>query len=218
MRVKSDGRRYTVNIQTDSIVETDIHQHRLYTRHHRVHQPSISEDSPSSHSSPEPSESSDAVEQTYSHGIPASLSDVPPSSTIMTSASATTSDSAGWETILLPFNAFVRTNHGFVVEPQTSLLRQRVRSIGIGLTDRVDGPYDLRIHRIWATNGMSEGEIEEEKRICGENALSVDEGVRTGWSTSQDVQEHGEGEGQEQKSKDPNAKGIKALKYEWEKE
>lgn len=65
---------------------------------------------------------------------------------------------------------------------------------------------------------MSEGEIEEEKRICGENALSVDEGVRTGWSTSQDVQEHGEGENQERKSKDPNAKGIKALKYEWEKE
>ena len=33
LRVKSDGRRYFVNVQTDSIVETDIHQHRLYTQH-----------------------------------------------------------------------------------------------------------------------------------------------------------------------------------------
>ena len=33
LRIKSDGRRYFVNVQTDSIVETDIHQHRLYTQH-----------------------------------------------------------------------------------------------------------------------------------------------------------------------------------------
>jgi hypothetical protein len=32
LRIKSDGRRYTVNVQTDAVVETDIHQHRLYTR------------------------------------------------------------------------------------------------------------------------------------------------------------------------------------------
>lgn len=135
----------------------------------------------------------------------------------MSSSSTTTSGSTGWETILLPFNSFVRTNHGFVVEPQTSLLRQRVKSTGIGLTDRIDGPYDLRIHRIWATNGMSEGEIEEERRICGENALPVDEGVRTGWS-SEGLKGDGNARGQEQKSNDQNAKGIKALKYEWDKE
>ena len=35
LRIKSDGRRYTVNVQSDSIVDTDIHQHRLYTKHHR---------------------------------------------------------------------------------------------------------------------------------------------------------------------------------------
>lgn len=201
LRVKSDGRRYTVNIQTDSIVDTDIHQHRLYTRHHRLQQSAAPE-------------SPDSTEQKYPQGIPPSLSDFPPSSTIMSSGSATTSGSTGWETILLPFNAFVRTNHGFVVEPQTSLLRQRIKSVGIGLTDRVDGPYDLRIHRIWATNGMSEGEIEEERRICGDNALPVDEGVRTGWSSREGAQD---ADGQ-QKNKDPNAKGIKALKYEWDKD
>lgn len=218
LRVKSDGRRYTVNIQTDSIVGTDIHQHRLYTRHHRVQQSPPSEDYLSPPSSVNAPESSETAEQQYPYGIPPSLSDVPPSSTIMSSASASTSGITGWETILLPFNAFVRTNHGFVVEPQTSLLRQRIKSIGIGLTDRIEGPYDLRIHRIWATNGMSEGEIEEEKRICGENALPVDEGVRTGWSSRESVREQDNAEGQEQKNKDPTAKGIKALKYEWDKD
>lgn len=116
---------------------------------------------------------------------------------------------------MLPFNSFVRTNHGFVVEPQTSLLRQRVKSVGIGLTDRVEGPYDLRIHRIWATNGMSEAEIEEEQHICGENALPVDEGVRTGWSSQPQPDSP---EVAEQRKPDPNAKGIKALKHEWDKE
>ncbi|RMJ24154.1 complex I [Aspergillus sp. HF37] len=204
LRVKSDGRRYTVNIQTDSIVDSDIHQHRLYTRHHRLQQSAAPE-------SPDP------TEQKYPQGIPPSLSDVPPSSTIISSGSATTSGTTGWETILLPFNAFVRTNHGFVIEPQTSLLRQRIKSVGIGLTDRVDGPYDLRIHRIWATNGMSEGEVEEERRICGENALPVDEGVKTGWSSREGAQDAQDTDGQ-QKNKDPNAKGIKALKYEWDKD
>ena len=94
----------------------------------------------------------------YPGGIPPSLSDIPPAETII---SATTSGTAGWETVLLPFQSFVRTNHGLIVEPQHSLLKNRIKSIGIGLTDRVDGPYDLRIHRIWATNGLSEEEMEE---------------------------------------------------------
>jgi hypothetical protein len=34
----------SVNVQTDAVVETDIHQHRLYTRHHRVHDTPTSED------------------------------------------------------------------------------------------------------------------------------------------------------------------------------
>jgi len=32
LRVKSDGRKYFVNLQTESIVPTDLHQHRLYTQ------------------------------------------------------------------------------------------------------------------------------------------------------------------------------------------
>ncbi|KAL2816916.1 complex I intermediate-associated protein 30-domain-containing protein [Aspergillus granulosus] len=210
LRIKSDGRRYTVNIQTDSIVETDIHQHRLYTRHHHVQS---SDDYLSPYSSPEAAESPEIALEKYPNGIPPSLSDVPPPTTIMSSSSTTTSGSTGWETILLPFNSFVRTNHGLVVEPQTSIIRQRVKSIGIGLTDRVEGPYDLRIHRIWATNGMSEGELEEEQRICGADALPLDEGVRTGWTgkPAENIESL-----KEPKDKKPKAKGLKGLRDEWD--
>ncbi|KAB8258334.1 complex I intermediate associated protein [Aspergillus pseudonomiae] len=198
LRVKSDGRRYTVNIQTDSIVETDIHQHRLYTRHHRVQEAS--------------DEDLSSAEEQYPSDVPPSLSDVPPESTVMSTSTTTeTAGTTGWETILLPLNAFVRTNHGLVVEPQTNILRQRVKSIGIGLTDRVEGPYDLRIHKIWATNGMSEAEIEEERRICGVDALPVDEGVRTGWTKESAPQQH------TSQPEAPKAKkGLKALRSEWD--
>lgn len=97
LRIKSDGRSYMVNVQTESIVPTDIHQHRLFSRR-----------------------------------------------------------PGQWETVLIRWNDFVRTNHGYAVEPQTEMLRQKVRTIGIGLTDRIPGPFDLSIERIWATNDRNE--------------------------------------------------------------
>ncbi|UKZ74125.1 hypothetical protein TrVFT333_001784 [Trichoderma virens FT-333] len=97
LRIKSDGRAYYVNVQTESVEPTDLHQHRLFAKR-----------------------------------------------------------PGQWETILIRWNDFVRTNHGFVVEPQTELLRQRVHSVGIGLTDRVEGPFELCIERVWATNGAEE--------------------------------------------------------------
>ncbi|KAF3482319.1 uncharacterized protein GIQ15_05078 [Arthroderma uncinatum] len=182
LRVKSDGRRYTVNIQTDSIIESDIHQHRLFTRHHRIF------NRPTDHltsSTITPEESLSEPESEYdfpstttsspSH-IPAALADFPPpeeAPTTTTSSYITNPQpgSTGWETILIRWSDFVRTNMGTVIEPQTGLLRQRVKSIGIGLTDRVEGPYDLRIHQMWATNGLGGEELEEEKRICGEDSV-----------------------------------------------
>jgi NADH dehydrogenase [ubiquinone] 1 alpha subcomplex assembly factor 1 len=110
LRVKSDGRKYFINVQTESIVPTDIHQHLL---------PCF-----------RPGE---------------------------------------WETVVVPFHAFVRTNYGMVVEPQREMLRQKVRSIGIGLTDRVQGPFELRIAEVYATNhppkqsADKEGDVVEEK-------------------------------------------------------
>ncbi|EMC98558.1 hypothetical protein BAUCODRAFT_66957 [Baudoinia panamericana UAMH 10762] len=104
LRIKSDGRKYFVNIQTESIVPTDLHQHLL---------PSFTP--------------------------------------------------GKWETVWIPFTAFVRTNHGIVVEPQKEMLRQVVRSVGIGLTDRMPGPFELCIADIYATNREPETEGKSEE-------------------------------------------------------
>lgn len=97
LRIKSDGRSYLVNVQTEAVEPTDLHQHRLFAKR-----------------------------------------------------------PGQWETILIRWNDFVRTNHGFVVEPQTELLRQKVRTVGIGLTDRVEGPFELCIEKVWATNQVAD--------------------------------------------------------------
>ncbi|UNI24391.1 hypothetical protein JDV02_010141 [Purpureocillium takamizusanense] len=98
MRIKSDGRAYFINLQTEAVEPTDLHQHRLFAKR-----------------------------------------------------------PGQWETVMVKWNDFVRTNHGFVVEPQTELLRQKVRSIGIGLTDRIEGPFELCIAQVWATNHATDG-------------------------------------------------------------
>lgn len=103
LRVKSDGRKYFVNVQTESIVYTDIHQHRLYSKR--------------------PGE---------------------------------------WETVLIKWSDFVRTNYGRPIEPQSEMLYQKVRTIGIGLTDRIPGPFDLAINKVWATNKVDEGNKSED--------------------------------------------------------
>ncbi|KAF3004150.1 hypothetical protein E8E13_005280 [Curvularia kusanoi] len=100
LQFKSDGRKYFVNVQTDSIVPTDIHQHLLHSK--------------------TPGE---------------------------------------WETVLIKWSEFVRTNHGQVVEPQREMLTQKVRTVGISLIDRIPGPYDLSIGNVWATNAGAEDDI-----------------------------------------------------------
>jgi NADH dehydrogenase [ubiquinone] 1 alpha subcomplex assembly factor 1 len=127
LRIKSDGRHYFVNLQTESIEPSDIHQHRLFAKR--------------------PGE---------------------------------------WETILLKWNDFVRTNHGFVIEPQTGMLRQKVRTLGIGLTDRVEGPFDFCIERAWATNNPDDGDqVVERKRDVNDDAggggLKTRKGTKVQW-------------------------------------
>ncbi|KZL81076.1 complex i intermediate-associated protein 30 [Colletotrichum incanum] len=130
LRVKSDGRSYFINLQTDSVVPTDLHQHRLFAKR--------------------PGE---------------------------------------WETVFVKWNDFVRTNHGFVVEPQTEMLRSKVRSVGLGLTDRVPGPFELCIERIWATNDVEEAVEEsdgdmlaaQEARETRESELRNREGKSIRW-------------------------------------
>jgi len=102
LRVKTDGRKYKVNVQTESLVYSDLHQHRLYARR-----------------------------------------------------------PGNWETVLIKWTDFVRTNHGMVVEPQSEILKEKVRTIGLGLTDRLAGPFEMCISRIWATNGLTPEEVDE---------------------------------------------------------
>ncbi|KAK3954978.1 complex I intermediate-associated protein 30-domain-containing protein [Pseudoneurospora amorphoporcata] len=66
-----------------------------------------------------------------------------------------------WETVLIKWNDFVRTNHGKVIEPQTGMLRQKVLSIGFSTTDRKPGPYELCVERLWATNDFDEAGVVE---------------------------------------------------------
>lgn len=131
LRIKSDGRSYFVNVQTESVVPTDLHQHRLFSKR--------------------PGE---------------------------------------WETVLIKWNDFVRTNHGFVVEPQTELLRQKVRTVGIGLTDRVPGPFDLCIERIWATNDHAEADTAE-VQPAKEGGLRNKHGQSIKWGSDGGKPAHG---------------------------
>ncbi|SPQ19719.1 dccdc46e-5992-4c8d-8cf9-c9555806fd3c [Thermothielavioides terrestris] len=132
LRVKSDGRSYFVNVQTDSVVPTDLHQHRLFVK--------------------KPGE---------------------------------------WETVLIKWNDFVRTNLGLVVEPQTEILRQKVKSIGIGLTDRIPGPFELCIERMWATNDESEADSvvglstssSDKATAAKEGELKTKQGQKIAWGS-----------------------------------
>lgn len=103
LRIRSDGRKYFVNFQTESIVPTDLHQHLL----------------------------------------PAS-------------------SPGQWETVTIPFSAFVRTNYGHVVEPQKEMMSTKVRSVGISLIDRVPGPFELAISDVYATNRPPAREVTKE--------------------------------------------------------
>lgn len=100
LKVLADERKYYVNLRTDSIVETDIHQHRL-----------------------------------------------------------TTKQPGKWETVVIDLREFVRTNQGEVVEPQSEMLTESVKSVGISLLDRIPRPFGLRVARVWVTNFRGDEEF-----------------------------------------------------------
>jgi NADH dehydrogenase [ubiquinone] 1 alpha subcomplex assembly factor 1 len=122
LRVKSDGKKYFVNIQTDSIEVTDLHQHRLYTKR-----------------------------------------------------------PGQWETVLININDFVRTNDGRIVDPQSDMLKGRINSIGISLTDRVPGPFELRVEKIWATNGLA---LEQAPEPEAQSVFAIDKEEKSGHRTT----------------------------------
>lgn len=61
----------------------------------------------------------------------------------------------GWEDIFIPFDNFILTNTGELVQHQITMYRERVRTVGISLlggNSGVSGPYDLGIHSVRAVN------------------------------------------------------------------
>ncbi|KAF8553979.1 complex I intermediate-associated protein CIA30 [Imleria badia] len=61
----------------------------------------------------------------------------------------------GWEDIFVPFDNFILTNTGELVQHQITMFRQRIRTVGISMlggNSGVSGLYDLGIHSIRAVN------------------------------------------------------------------
>jgi len=60
-----------------------------------------------------------------------------------------------WENIYIPFDSFVRTNHGEMSENQISMLKEKVKSVGISILGGnagVEGKYELGIDSIRLVN------------------------------------------------------------------
>jgi len=60
-----------------------------------------------------------------------------------------------WEDVFIPFDDFVLTNTGEIVESQITMYREKVRSVGISLlggNSGIEGPYELGIDSIRAVN------------------------------------------------------------------
>ncbi|KAF9223453.1 complex I intermediate-associated protein CIA30 [Gyrodon lividus] len=61
----------------------------------------------------------------------------------------------GWEDIFVPFENFILTNTGELVQHQITMFRERIRTVGISLlggNSGVSGSYDLGIHSIRAVS------------------------------------------------------------------
>jgi NADH dehydrogenase [ubiquinone] 1 alpha subcomplex assembly factor 1 len=66
-----------------------------------------------------------------------------------------TRDDGGWEDVFIPFDGFVMTKAGTINTQSVSMLRERLRSIGVSLlggNSGIEGPYELGIDEIRAVN------------------------------------------------------------------
>ncbi|KAJ3523530.1 hypothetical protein NM688_g8713 [Phlebia brevispora] len=60
-----------------------------------------------------------------------------------------------WEDVFIPFESFVLTNTGEIVQHQIEMYREKIRTIGISIlggNSGVEGPYELNIDSIRAVN------------------------------------------------------------------
>jgi len=66
-----------------------------------------------------------------------------------------------WETVYIPFADFVKTHLGTVLAAQGDIPKHTLTTIGLGLIDRIPGPFEICIDRIWATNTREFDEPED---------------------------------------------------------
>ncbi|EIE83446.1 hypothetical protein G6F46_003788 [Rhizopus delemar] len=66
-----------------------------------------------------------------------------------------------WETVMIPFKDFVLTNNGMIQQDQIEMFRQKVRTVGISLMDRQEGPFKIEIDWVKAMNTeFTEGDMD----------------------------------------------------------
>ncbi|KAI8379526.1 complex I intermediate-associated protein 30-domain-containing protein [Radiomyces spectabilis] len=66
-----------------------------------------------------------------------------------------------WETVMIPFRDFILTNNGMIQEQQVEMFREKVKTVGISLMDRQEGPFDIEIDWIKAMNTeFTEGDLD----------------------------------------------------------
>jgi len=66
-----------------------------------------------------------------------------------------------WENVIIPLDSFVLTSAGETASDQVSMIRSRIRSVGISILGgnaKVGGPYELGIDYIGALEYMSDAE------------------------------------------------------------
>ncbi|KAI8967997.1 complex I intermediate-associated protein 30-domain-containing protein [Mycotypha africana] len=66
-----------------------------------------------------------------------------------------------WETVLIPFKDFILTNNGVIQEDQIEMFREKVKTVGLSLMDRREGPFSIEIDWIKAMNTeFTEGDMD----------------------------------------------------------
>ncbi|KAI8092962.1 complex I intermediate-associated protein 30-domain-containing protein [Halteromyces radiatus] len=66
-----------------------------------------------------------------------------------------------WETVMIPFRDFILTNNGMIQEQQIEMYREKVKTIGISLMDKKEGPFSIEIESISAQNTpFTEGDLD----------------------------------------------------------
>ncbi|KAI8071738.1 complex I intermediate-associated protein 30-domain-containing protein [Gongronella butleri] len=66
-----------------------------------------------------------------------------------------------WETIMIPFRDFILTNNGVIQEQQIDMYREKVKTVGLSIMDKTEGPFRIDIEWIKAMNTeLTEGDMD----------------------------------------------------------